>query len=80
MQDDHIIGRPTGEVNSDATAAGMQAELAAARADLGDELANMTFDLEDGTSVSFRDVLDDLDADATLAAAVRACAITPGAR
>lgn len=80
LQDDHIIGRPTGEVNSDATAAGMQAELAAARADLGDELANMTFDLEDGTSVSFRDVLDDLDADATLAAAVRACAITPGAR
>ena len=49
--------------------------MAAARADLGDELTDMTFKLEDGTEVSFREVLDDLDLDANLAAAVRACAI-----
>lgn len=68
------LQRPPEDTASDT----MQAEIAAARADLGDMMADMTFDLEDGTTVSFRDMLDDLDAEADVAAAVRACAITPG--
>jgi hypothetical protein len=71
---DPILQRPPEDTAADA----MQAEIAAARADLGDMMADMTFDLEDGTTVSFRDMLDDLDAEADLAAAVRACAIAPG--
>lgn len=51
------------------------AMLADARASIGDD---WTIDLPDGTTVSAREFLDDLDADAQLDAAVRACAITPG--
>lgn len=56
----------------------IQAELASARAALGDQLDTIEVDLGDGNTVTVRDFLDDLDADAQVAAAVRACAITPG--
>lgn len=55
----------------------IQAELAATRRTIGDEFADLEFDLEGTGKIRIRDFLSDLDADAGHAAAIRACAITP---
>lgn len=54
------------------------AATAAARADLGDDFDALEIDMPDGTTATFREILDDLDADSDLVAAIQACAITPG--
>lgn len=60
-----------GEVNT-------QADLAGARVDLADDLDALEIQMPDGTTATFREILDDLDADTNLVAAINACAITPG--
>ena len=49
-----------------------------AHADLGEDLDTLKIDMSDGTTATFREILDDLDADADLAEAINACAITSG--
>jgi len=59
----------------DPAAAAMQADLAAARTAFSKELDALEIDMPDGTTASFREILDDLDADAQTVAGLRACAI-----
>jgi len=53
------------------------AEIAAARADLGDEMLAIKFTGEDGTPTSLREILDDVSDDANATAALRGCGIIP---
>lgn len=66
------ISRPSGEALDP-----IAAELAAARADLG-EFADIEIDLPDGTTARAGDLLDDLDRYRAADAFLQACGITPG--
>lgn len=66
------ISRPSGEALDP-----IAAELAAARADLG-EFADIEIDLPDGTTARAGDILDDIEADRRADAVIQACGITQG--
>ncbi len=53
----------------------IQTELAMARAAMGDDMADLEFDLEGAGKVRLQDFLNDIDADTAHAAVLRACAI-----
>jgi hypothetical protein len=62
----------------DPQAAAIQADLYALRGQYADQLDSLEIDLGGGNTVTAREIFADLDADAQMAAAVRACAISPG--
>lgn len=72
---------PTRPIAPDMQAADSSAMRAAAAAEidaLRGQFDDFDIDMPDGTTVTVRDVLDDLDADAQFDAFVQACAIIPG--
>jgi len=68
-QDTRSVASAAGEVNT-------QADLAGARADLADEMDALEIEMPDGTTATFREILDDLDADDALVRAIDACSIS----
>ena len=75
---DNLFGPADQAADIDPELDTIQAEIAAARADLGDDFASLSFDIDGVGKTRLSEFLDSIDTDAFDAAVLRACGINPG--